>query len=241
MPKIDFSIILACYNEGSTFERSVAKIISVLGKIKKNWEIIFVDDKSDDETRRVVEKLTSQTKNFKAIYHQKNQGRGKSVADGLKIAHGNICGYLDVDLEVSADYIPIFIEEIEKGADVAIGRRFYEGGIRSILRFLASKVYSSIVRILLAIPLEDTEAGYKFFRRSKILPIAAKTRDSGWFWDTEICTRSYFAGLKISEIPVLFIRRREKKSTVRLFTDSWDYLIKIFKFRSQIAKLRTQK
>src|SRR3989344_2453534 len=75
MRKLAVTIILPCYNEGPTFEKS-------------------------------VEKLVSQIKNSRAIYHSKNQGRGKSVADGIKTAKGEICGFLDVDLEVSADYIP---------------------------------------------------------------------------------------------------------------------------------------
>src|SRR3989344_2025719 len=211
MRKLAVTIILPCYNEGPTFEKSVKKIVSVLKKLKKNWEIIFVEDKSTDKTKKTIEKLVSQIKNSRAIYHSKNQGRGKSVADGIKAAKGEICGFLDVDLEVSADYIPLFIEEIENGVDMVIGRRFYEGGINSIARYLASKTYSSLVKTLLKIPIGDTEAGYKFFRRSKILPILAKTKDKGWFWDSEISARAYFSGLRISQIPVLFVRRTDKK------------------------------
>jgi len=233
MTNINLSIILACYNEGPTFEKSVLEIISVLKKIKRKWEIVFVEDKSEDSTKKTVESLVSKIPNAKAIYHVKNQGRGKSVSDGIWAAKGEICGYLDVDLEVSANYIPIFINEIENAVDMAVGKRFYEGNLKSISRFIASKTYSIIVRSFLSIPIEDTEAGYKFFRRSKILPILSKTRDKGWFWDTEICARSFWAGLKISQVPVLFIRRSDKKSTVRLIPDTFDYLVKIIKFKSK--------
>jgi len=233
MPNVDFSLILACYDEGPTFEKNVWQIVSVLRKMKKKWEIIFVEDKSTDETKKTIEKLVSQIKNSKAIYHSKNQGRGKSVADGIRAAQGKICGYLDVDLEVAPDYISLFIREIKNGADMAIGRRFYEGGIKSIVRYLASKIYSVIVKTFLKIPIEDTEAGYKFFNRSKILPILSKVGDKHWFWDTEICARTSWAKLKISEIPVLFIRRHDKKSTVKLIPDIFDYIKKIIKFRLQ--------
>src|SRR3990167_4517917 len=101
MPKVDLSIIIPCYNEGSTFENSVKKIIGVAKTLKKEWEIIFVEDKSVDDTKKTVEKLTKQYKNSRAIFHKKNEGRGKSVSDGIKAARGDICGYLDVDLEVS--------------------------------------------------------------------------------------------------------------------------------------------
>src|SRR3990167_2995364 len=101
MSKVDLSLIIHCYNEGPTFEKSVNKIIRELKKINLSWEIIFVEDKSADDTKKTVEKLTKQYKNSRAIFHKKNEGRGKSVSDGIKTAKGDICGYLDVDLEVS--------------------------------------------------------------------------------------------------------------------------------------------
>ena len=122
MANVDLSIICACYNEGPTLEKSVNQIVRVLEKINKKWEILFVEDKSTDDTKKTVEKLTEQIKTTKAIYHASNQGRGKTVADGIKAAKGAICGYLDVDLEVSCDYIPIFIDEID-----AVGRLRFSG------------------------------------------------------------------------------------------------------------------
>lgn len=236
MRKLAVSVILPCYNEGPTFKASVQQIIKVLSSLKKPWEIIFVEDKSTDKTKITVENLVKQILNSKAIFHTRNQGRGKSVSDGIRASRGKICGYLDVDLEVSLNYIPLFVEEIEKGVDIAIGKRFYESGIKSLGRLLASKTYALIVKVLLKIPIEDTEAGYKFFRRSKILPILAKTKNKEWFWDTEICARAYFAGLRISQIPVLFVRRTDKKSTVRLLPDSWSYIKNIIRFKAMTKK-----
>lgn len=234
MGKINVSLILACYNEGPTFEKSVSQIIVACQKLKKGWEIIFVDDKSVDETKKTIEKFSKNLKNSRAIFHRQNMGRGKSVTDGMKVARGDICGYLDVDLEVSQNYIPLFISEIESGADMVIGKRYYEKGIDAISRLVASKGYSFLVKTLLNLPVTDTEAGYKFFRRRKILPILAKVDDKRWFWDTEICARAYWAGLKISEIPVLFIRRSDKKSTVNLLSDTLSYLKNLISFRNQI-------
>lgn len=234
--KIDLSIILACYNEGPTFEKSVLEIVRVLKKIRKTWEIIFVEDKSDDDTIEVVQRLSKRIKSSRAIFHKKNEGRGKSVADGIRVARGEVCGYLDVDLEVSANYIPLFYKEVKEGRDMVVGRRFYEGGLKSLTRYLASKVYALLVNLLLKIPISDTEAGYKFFNRAKILPVLERVGDNHWFWDTEICARAYWAGLLISQVPALFIRRGDKESTVKLFPDSWNYLIKILKFKNQIPK-----
>lgn len=234
MPKVDLSIIVPCYNEGPTFESSVKKIIEVLKTQKKKWEMIFVEDKSVDDTKKTVEKLTQIYKNIRVIFHKKNAGRGKSVSDGIKTAKGNICGYLDIDLEVSEKYIPLFVKEIEQGSDLVVGKRFYEGGgLNSILRFLASKIYAIAVKYIVDIPVEDTETGYKFFRRTKILPILAKVKSNHWFWDTEICALAHWNGLSITQIPVLFKRRYDKKSTVILIPDTIDYIKNLIRVKSQ--------
>ena len=238
MPKVDLSIIIPCYNEGPTFEDSVNKIIEVAKTLKKNWEMILLEDKSVDDTKKTVEKFTNKYENIRAIFHTKNEGRGKSVSDGIKTAKGDICGYLDIDLEVSEKYIPLFVKEIEQGFDMAVGRRFYEGGeINSILRFLASKIYAIAVKYIVDIPVEDTEAGYKFFRRTKILPVLSKVKSKHWFWDTEICAQAHWNGLAITQIPVLFKRRIDKKSTVKLFPDTIDYIKNLVILK---AKLKSQ-
>lgn len=236
MQKIDFSLILPSYNEGPTFEKSVERILKELSSLKQRWEVIFVEDKSTDDTRSEVEKLLLTIPNSRAIYHKKNEGRGRSVADGIIGAKGNICGFMDVDCEISPTYIPIFIGEIKKGNDMTIANRYYEGKFDSISRLLASKVYFKLASVLLKLPFKDTEAGFKFFNREKIMPVLKSTREKGWFWDTEICAVAYLGGLKVSEVPVLFKRRSDKKSTVRIIPDSFDYLLKLMSFRDEIKK-----
>ncbi len=238
MNKIEFSLILPCYNEGATLEKSVGDIMKVIKNLKLSSEIIFVEDKSTDDTKKSVEKLVANTKGSRAIYHKKNEGRGKAVGDGIRASYGEICGYIDVDCEISPSYIPVFISEIKNGSDMAVGMRFYENSLKSTHRVILSNAYSFVVSKLLDIPIADTESGYKFFRRSKILPVLKKTRDSHWFWDTEICARASLAGLKIEELPVFFRKRAEKQSTVKIFSDSIDYLKKIVKFRKEINKTK---
>ena len=91
-----------------------------------------------------------------------------------------------------------------------------------------------LATFILDLKFKDTEAGYKFFNRKKILPILEKTKDKHWFFDTEIVARSYWSGLKIKEIPVLFIRRNDKASTVRLIPDTYAYLKALWNFKKSL-------
>lgn len=233
MSKIDYSLILACYNEGPTFGESLNKIFSFIKKFKGKWEVIFVEDKSNDDTRNVIETYVKKISGARAIYHNRNEGRGKSVTDGILASRGKICGYIDVDCEVSPQYIPLFIRDIEKGCDMVVGKRYYESSFKSFTRVVASHAYAYVIKVFLNIPIEDTEAGYKFFRKDKILPVLKKVKDKHWFWDTEICARAYWAGLDVGQLPILFIRRPEKKSTVKLLPDSIKYVSTLIKFRRQ--------
>ncbi|KKR88139.1 MAG: Glycosyl transferase family 2 [Candidatus Curtissbacteria bacterium GW2011_GWA1_41_11] len=236
MLKPEVSIVLSCYNEGPTLENSIQRVVSILKKQRWSWEIIFVEDKSTDDTKQTIDKICNDPKNCNVIYHSKNQGRGKSVSDGIKAAKGEICGYIDVDLEVSEKYIPLFIQEVEKGNELVVGKRFYEGGLKHLTRVIVSRVYAIALKKIIDLPIDDTEAGYKFFNRIKILPIISKVKSKHWFWDTEICAQAHRKGLKVTQLPVLFIRRVDKKSTVRLIPDTIDYLKNLIRLRAETPK-----
>lgn len=239
MPKqnIDLSLIIACYNEEPHLFENFQKILWVLNNLKINFEIIIVDDASRDKTIDVIKQIADEFKqvDVKTIYHQHNAGRGATVADGIRRSRGRVVGFLDIDLETSEQYIPTFYWKITEGAEVAIADRNYEFALNKIVRFIASRVYARLVRTILHSPFIDTEAGYKFFNREKILPVLRNVKDKHWFWDTEIVMRSYLAGLKIVEVPVMFVRDPRKKSTVRVIPDSIEYLKKIIEFKREIA------
>jgi hypothetical protein len=87
---------------------------------------------------------------------------------------------------------------------------------------------------MLGVDLRDTETGYKFFRRERVLPILDEIRDPGWFWDTEFMVRAARRGLRMEEIPGAYIRRFDKTSTVRGIRDSIRYFGKLVAFRKTL-------
>lgn len=237
MKKVDLTLILPCYNEGPTLETSINKIFASLKKSKYRFEVIFVEDKSSDSTLRVVKKAVKNNRFCKLITHNKNMGRGKSVSDGIIASRANVCGYIDIDCEISPAYIPLFVKEILKGYDLVVGKRFYEGGFKNLTRVLSSKLYAFIVRNLIQLPIDDTETGYKFFNRKKILPLLKNVKDKHWFWDTEICLRAYEAGLKVDQVPVIFRRRAEKKTTVKMIPDTIEYIKNLVRIKREIISV----
>jgi dolichyl-phosphate beta-glucosyltransferase len=233
---VDVSIVIACYNEEPLLEESVKKILAVMDGTCWKYELIFVDDCSRDNTRQIINRIIAENPKHlsKKIFHEKNTGRGKTVTEGIMIAEGTYVGYLDIDLEVGAHYIPLMVITLQKGADIATAFRIYKETLRLFTRAVLSVGYRFLMHLLIKNPVKDTETGYKFFNRKRILPILNQTKDPGWFWDTEIMIRSYYANLKIVENPCLFIRRYDKKSSVNIFKDSFEYFIKLVKFSREL-------
>jgi len=237
-PKV--SLVLACYNEEQILETSFAEIREILRELGRPFEVIFVDDASRDRTREILRALVAAHSDLdlNVILHERNQGRGATVTDGFRAARGEITGYLDVDLEVHCRYVPSLVRALDQGADVATVRRIYAFQILRLDRYLMSRGYSFLVRRLLGVDLQDTETGFKFFRREKLLPVLDQIRDPGWFWDTEFMVRALRRGLRIVEIPGAYLRRYDKASTVRGLRDSAEYFLKLLSFRRELERER---
>lgn len=235
MDKYDVSLILPCYNESEIFISSVKRLIKTLSQTDYTWEIIFVEDKSQDNTASLIRKVLAQYPrlNLSAYFHPDNLGRGKTVVDGFLKAQGKYIGFIDIDLETGEWYLPKFIDTLENGADVVLAWRIYDFEFWSLPRWIGSKGYVWLRKKLLGLPYHDTEGGYKFFKRQKITPILKKITNHGWFFDTEIMAQCFKAKLKVVEIPVAFVRNRYKTSTVKLIPDTFDYLWNLIKFSWQ--------
>lgn len=220
---------------------SIAELIDVLEMTRyhQSYELIFVDDCSRDTTVQIIHELMEKYPqvNTRLIRHEKNTGRGRTVTDGLMAAKGRIGGFLDIDLETPAHYIPAAVLEIERGADVVSAHRIYKFMWRTLHRHVISVGYHKLEASVLRVPLQDTEVGFKFFNLETAKRVLAECHDNGWFWDTEVMARSYFAGLRIVEIPTLFIKRYDKQSSVRIVHDSVEYFAKLWRFQREAKAL----
>lgn len=234
----DLSIVIACYHEAGHLEDSIRQLRETLDASGRTHELIFIDDCSRDGTPAIVERLTAGRADCLFVRHAQNVGRGGTVSEGFRLARGRIVGFLDIDLEVHCRHIPDMVAAIERGHDGATAYRQYRVGLSAagFVRHVLSQGYRWLFRALFRLPYRDTETGFKFFVRDRILPVVERTRDRGWFWDTEIMVLAHQAGLRIAEVPCPFIRRTDKKSTVRVFKDTWRYLVALRAFRKRLRR-----
>jgi len=230
------SLILPCYNENEPIvKENTAYILKILEILQIPFEVIFVDDASLNETNRYIDEVIKQHPDqpLLKITNKKNIGRGGTVMVGIEAAKYPVVGFIDIDLETNIHYLPAFICAINEGKDLVIAKRIYkiQFSFFCITRFILSIGYIGLSHFLLKINYPDTEAGFKIFRRDKFLEIQDQIQDKNWFWDTEIVVRAHNAGWNIHFIPCLFLRRRDKKSSVRVFRDVIAYLKAILKYK----------
>jgi glycosyltransferase involved in cell wall biosynthesis len=237
MSEIDLSLIIPCYRDAGHLRKNVGTIVECLRDTRLSWEIVMVNDASPENDGEAALQAVADWPGYdlRILTHEKNTGRGRAVMDGLAVARGRFGGFVDIDLEVGAHYIPYMVSTLQAGADVACGLRIYKTCLGLIHRAILSHGYSYLVRNLLGADLKDTEAGYKFFNMDTVRPVLAHCTDPGWFWDTEIMVRSKLAGLDVRFSPVLFLRNPEKASTVKIVSDSIEQFKRLWKFRQELT------
>lgn len=233
---MDISIVIPMYNEAHILEDSISKITAIMDITKFSYELILIDDSSQDDTVAIARRIIKQHFNAKFFVHEKNKGRGATVAEGIKIAKGKIAGFIDIDLSTHPIYIPLLAYKINNGIDVATAHRIYKLNYRCFFRWLISKGYNVLFKLSTGIPLRDTETGCKFFNREKILPVLSQIEDKYWFWDTEVMVFAYLRNFNIEEVPTVFVRREELGSRVRIIRDSFRHFFSLMKLRKKIRE-----
>ena len=236
------SVVLACYNEAEHLERSIGMLLETIKLVSFDVELIFVDDGSSDDTWDILEDTLRSEPCAQLLRRPANGGRGQAVTDGLSLCRGTFAGYLDVDLEIHPLYILKCIAALQSGAEAVFGKRTYPVALANLPRVIGHIGYRWLVHLVLGIRTADSESGLKFFRTSRLKDLLGRTVDRGWFWDTEIVFWSESLGLRVRDVPCLYVRDMSKRSSVRLLRDTIRYATDLatfaWKSRQSIWDLR---
>jgi len=235
MPRsaVEVSVVVPCYNEGGLLNENFKKLCHELKSLDRSFEVLFVDDRSQDNTCELIKEICKAHPFCSALYNEENIGRGATFMKGADHSNGNYVGFLDIDLEVSASFLPAVIQALDQGADVASVYREYKLQWQPVflLRAVLSSTYKKLVRLYLKLPLRDTETGFKFFRRKAYVELRRSCMSKHWFWDTEVMAIAYWDGYDIQEVKGEFIKNVKKRSTVRIIPDTLSYIKELKQFK----------
>ena len=200
------SVIIPCFNEKNTINIILNKIIESLKNYKiLNYEIIIIDDCSNDGTRELLNKI--QDPKIKIFLHDRNQGKGGAIQTAIKKITGELIIIQDADLEYDPfDYNKLLLPFFETNADIVYGSRFLGGGkyvrIHFFWHYLANKLLTFICNLFTNLNLTDVETGYKVFKSQVIKSINLKEKT--FSFEPEVTIKLAKKKYKFYEVPITY-------------------------------------
>lgn len=223
------SVVLPVFRGALFIRRSLEDLLAWLGRSGLLFEIIVVDDCSDDGTAAAIEQVQALHPGaIRLLRNERNTGKGASVRKGMLEAEGIFRITMDSDLPYGLDTMGQMLRMLEAGADVVIASRVHPESryvisprmfSKLVTRHWVSRLGNRVIRIVVP-EIYDTQAGLKGFRREAAVHIFSRQRLSRFSFDPEVLRIAQVAGFRIVEIPVIFHYESEL-TTVEFASDSF--------------------
>lgn len=211
----EISIVIPALNEEKNIKPLTLRIIKVLKKNK--FEIIFVDDNSTDQSKKILLALSKKYKFFKPIFRKKNRDLTQSCFDGIKKSKYKNILILDADLQHDPKYIPQIFKEFNKGKDIVIGARKLTSGKNKGLS--ETRRFASVFLIFLFkvfdIQTKDPMSGFFLFKKDIYLKNKTRFFGKGFKILADLLINSK-AKLKTKDVFIDFNRRYESESKMNI-------------------------
>ena len=178
--------------------------------------ITIADNGSSDGTWAVALTLASELDAVRAV-RLEQPGRGRALRAIWLTADADVLAYMDVDLSTDLNaLLPLVAPLLSGHSDVAIGTRLARGArvIRGPRREVISRGYNLLLHAALGARFSDAQCGFKAISRTRARVLLPLTRDTGWFFDTELLILAQQAGLRIHEVPVDWIDDTDSRVNV---------------------------
>lgn len=224
------SIVIPAYNEEKTIDALINRVANVeLPDIEK--EIIVVNDCSKDGTLKVLNKIQKHF-GLKIICHEKNQGKGAAVKNGILAATGDVVVIQDADLEYNPEEYKILLAPILRGdADVVFGSRFMGGAPHRVLYFwhsVGNKFLTLLSNMMTNLNLTDMETCYKMFTREVADNIKNKLESKRFGIEPEITAR--VKKYRVYEVGISYTGRTYKEGKKIGWKDGFSAIKTIIKY-----------
>ncbi len=203
-------MVIPAYNEEANLRQSVDEIAQFLKKKDWDWEIIVVNDGSDDRTGDIAKQLAKRIPRLKVVENKPNRGYGGALKSGYKVATKDLIVIAHADSQFNFSEVVKFITKMENtNADIVSGIRVSDSDPfnRRLLRWTWNKLVYALFGHLAT----DIDCGFKLFKRSILESISLPS--NGAMVDTQLFAGARARGMKIAEVEVTHLPRRAGAST----------------------------
>ncbi len=168
---MDLSLVIPLLNEAESLPELTRWIEKVMNEHKYSYEVIYVDDGSEDESWQVIQKLQLENPNVKGIKFQRNYGKSAALQVGFTAATGDIIVTMDADLQDSPEEIPgLRTMILEKGYDLVSGWKKVRYD-NTLTKNIPSRFFNAVTRSMSGIRLHDFNCGLKAYRKNVVKSI----------------------------------------------------------------------
>lgn len=224
------SIILPAYNEENRIKPTLAALSEYLELFAPGYEIIVVNDGSEDKTRDAVREV--QTPKIMLLDLPKNFGKGRAIREGAASASGDVKVYTDADLAYSPRYILEAVKLLNAGADGVAGSRAFAGGY-PLYRRAFSHTFSYFAHKSFNLPY-DTQCGFKAFTARAAREIFSRATADDYTFDVEVLLIAQKMGFRVDELFVVADYREGSK--VRPVHDAAKMMAGLYKIYKNNSK-----
>ncbi len=225
------TIIIPAYNEELRLPVTLPEVVSFAESRDYPVEVLVVDNASTDRTAEIVRQIAS-AHPILSLSSQPIRGKGAAVRKGIFESHGAYMFICDADLAMPIEEVSKFLPPHLSDYDVAIASREAPGAVRynePWYRHLMGRVFNLIVRLLAVPGIQDTQCGFKCFRREAALDLFSVQTIDGWAFDVEILHIALLRGYRIVEVPINWYYGAH--SRVRPLRDSFNMLREVLRIR----------
>lgn len=198
------SLIIPAYNEAERLPRTLPAVIDFVERQPFQSEVIIINNNSHDDTAAIAQEFAAQYP-FIRVLDEMTQGKGAAVRTGMMAARGDFLFMADADFSMPVEEVSKFLPPALSDYDVAIGSREAAGAMRynePAYRHLMGRVFNFYVKVLAIPGFEDTQCGFKCFRREAAMDILPYQTIDGWAFDVELLFIALQRGYRVVEIPV---------------------------------------
>jgi dolichyl-phosphate beta-glucosyltransferase len=236
------SVVVPAYNEARSIAATLDEMFAYFETKPYGCEVIVVAD-GDDGTRELVGERARHEPRLKVIGNRKRLGKGYGVRQGVRLAHGDVIGFVDADNKTPISEFDKFEPHLAAGVPVVIGSRRLQQSLverpQRLYRRLGAKVFGIVMHACIGLrDIPDTQCGFKFFRRDAALAIFERQRIDGYMFDVEILSLVSQSGYPLSQVPVLW--RDDRDSRLQLVRGNARNAVDILRIRLGRPRSRTQ-
>lgn len=241
MKEIHLSVVIPAYNEAINIRKGALDQVSLfLEKQPFTWEVILVNDGSQDESLALLLDFAKNNKGFSVIDNP-HQGKAASVITGVLASAGNIVLFSDLDQATPIKELDKLLPWFGKGFDVVIGSRSGRREGAPVMRLIMARGFMTLRTVFLGLKgITDTQCGFKAFKKDVARDIFGKLKLYGTRhtvsgsmvtagFDIEMLYLAKKLGYKIKEVPVEWHYVETRR--VNPLTDSWQGFTDILKIR----------